>query len=399
MMNNWMALVMGLLMIFFCNTAFAQEGDDGQVLGLEQFLLERGNDDPEVLKSNDTGLSRLQFAELELLAWLSRLAYCSDTTPNQYLMFISRAGFGGEDHERECRTWRKESSEVLEGWVQVVDQSLVADAYPDKRALLEHSNLVFTVHARQEAGTNRISLVFAFRGTTQIGADWRSNLRWLLAPLPGPDHYTAVADLRDKIVELAQRRASVLFQVTDPRFTQVMTGHSLGGGLAQLMAYSFPNAAAVVFNSTPVTAYESLVPDQRVNCEVPITRVEESGEFLQYARTLIRNFYKWEPNMHRLSFDFVNGRNTFSAHGMHYLARGLTDQLGKVSAEQRLLARRDAMRFSVLFRAYAAVAPVDCGCQHQRARLPLDELVSKYPSCGRYAGYVSDGEVRWLHKP
>ena len=89
-------------------------------------------------------------------------------------------------------------------------------------------------------------MLVAFRGTDLL-RDWSSNASWLTRPTPLLfDHYAdarkAFEEVRGKAVEYAGGKP----------IHYIVTGHSLGGGLAMHIAYGYPCVSAVVFNASPV---------------------------------------------------------------------------------------------------------------------------------------------------
>lgn len=361
-------------------TAQAEEVDDGQNL-VPQLLA------PQTLEARVPTRARAE--ELEALAWMSRLAYCINRQPDRYLTNLSANEADLKKHEGKCADWAQESRAALDGWTRVFDHADYALRSPEHGRLIAASNLVFVVYARRVTGQRAGTLVIAFRGTTMTGPDWRSNSRWLTGALPGHDHYSVLATVQQELLQVARADAASALQLQPAQLALVTTGHSLGGGLAQRLAYSHADSASVVFNTSPVTAYHAMDWAAPVNCAVPITRVEETGEVLQLVREAIRPFYEREPNIERLPFNFTRPSQVFASHGIHYLARGFTAMVdapatpgdaGQTPAQARL----DAAAFNFAFRRHEASPAVDCACYHQRKSVPLTELAQRWPRCEAY---------------
>jgi len=113
----------------------------------------------------------------------------------------------------------------------------------------------------------------------------------------------------------------------------VAVGHSLGGGLAEHVAYAHPKVDNVfAFDSSPVTGFRS-VPRRESNenrKNVKISRVYEKGEILAFIRGLVR----WviplsvkDPEIVEIRFNF-RGWEVFGAvrqHSMVQLGLDLQD--------------------------------------------------------------------------
>lgn len=92
----------------------------------------------------------------------------------------------------------------------------------------------------------RPGVVVAFRGTDGLyDVDSFSNGSWLFGWF-FCDQYCLAEKEFGKILQAAHRALGATFDV-------VVTGHSLGGGLARHIATTFPNVTAVTFNSSFVT--------------------------------------------------------------------------------------------------------------------------------------------------
>ncbi len=197
------------------------------------------------------------------------------------------------------------------GWKGLFDSSEVLNDHEVR------TGIAFSAFARPRPDGGA-DVVIAFRGTdfTKLN-DWKSNLRWITRFLPGEDQYNVLHRRSKEIIDRALNGAKKLLPETRS-FAIYTTGHSLGGGLAQSLAYTDRRVeGAVVFNPSPVTGYSTVVRDDEVNCNVRLLRVYERGEALQYVRSFIRQFYTLSDNIHEVAFDLLHSHgNPFRNHSM-----------------------------------------------------------------------------------
>jgi hypothetical protein len=165
-------------------------------------------------------------------------------------------------------------------------------------------------------------IVFAFRGTTSLSDWWCGNI--FDCQYPRADTYVV-----DTLERIRTKYPSLFGQDRRPTVPVVATGHSLGGGLAQHIAYCFDDlrVAAVVFNTSPRSHQRDC---QRRDHPEPsdeqietvrtgrITRIHQHHEILSPVRALFSS-----PDYQDTRYYFSHG-NWFSRHSITALSMGLT---------------------------------------------------------------------------
>lgn len=179
-----------------------------------------------------------------------------------------------------------------------------------------------------EIDDDTINVAIVFRGTDSL-PDWKANFRWFFKLFDGVtyDHYDQLALISHSIVD------SIKSNYTNQSIKIISIGHSLGGGLAQYMAYAIPEINHVyTFNSSPVTAYYSvklkaLRNENKKNAV--IYRLYESGEALTFIRKAMTFLYpvplikKKDPAIIRIRFDFSSVEDPVSQHSIQDFANYL----------------------------------------------------------------------------
>jgi hypothetical protein len=178
-----------------------------------------------------------------------------------------------------------------------------------------------------------------FRGTeAESWGDWLANLRWFLRFIPGfRDQYVVVSE---KVGAAVLEKIKGELERGNARYRDlqiVSTGHSLGGGLAQHLAYSFPDikgtdgklmprvSKVYGFDPSPVTGWYSVPRALRLlNArDLQIDRVFEHGEILSYIRLILRYLnppQEKDPAIREIRYNFVRSINPFSSHSMRLIA-------------------------------------------------------------------------------
>jgi Lipase (class 3) len=165
----------------------------------------------------------------------------------------------------------------------------------------------------------------AFRGTVGLNSgDWYSNADRFGSPYD--DYYHQLRRNIDGIISTIKRLPCYRGG------TQIVsTGHSLGGGLAQLAALANkptgPRISKVfAFDPSPVTGAH-LVDKQLLNTNaagLTIDRIYQEGEVLSYARNFIQEFPSsgsvCRPHVRTVKVDAVSGSGAVGLHGMNPLA-------------------------------------------------------------------------------
>jgi hypothetical protein len=258
---------------------------------------------------------------------LSEYAILSD---NVYLA-SSIARMAQEKEGKECSLERTERLE-LEGWERWRD-------VPSPELQIEAEEVDLQLEIWEKASSPRLVAVI-FRGTeAQRIRDWISNFRWFLRFIPGHrDQYVIVSE---KVGAAVLNKIKEQLEKGDTRYKDVQivsAGHSLGGGLAQHLAYSLPDdikapdgatlprvSAVYGFDPSPVTGWYSVPKNLREQNArgLRIDRAFEHGEILSYIRLILRYLNppaEKDPAIREIRYNFVTSLNPFSSHSMRLIA-------------------------------------------------------------------------------
>ncbi len=145
------------------------------------------------------------------------------------------------------------------------------------RTVERPSGLRFDVYHKREPGLLSVLVAYSGSETYDLG-DWQANLAWFTAWAPVRNQYD---DARDAFRDI---RAEAYAAAAGDRVTFIATGHSLGGGIAQHIAYAFPCVSAPIFNSSfVVLKYRLAEPFTGV----PIVHIHEHLEPVTRLRRLL----------------------------------------------------------------------------------------------------------------
>lgn len=184
-----------------------------------------------------------------------------------------------------------------------------------------------------------------FRGTEFTSwKDWVSNLRWFIPW--HRDQYTVVSEKvgQEFVDTLVKSRPDLRTDAPGP-IRVVAVGHSLGGGLAQHLAYSLPLASkdgvkvprvsrVYALDPSPVTGWYSVKGDLREANAAGLwtERIFEHGEILAYVRLLLSYVNPpsaAHPSVREVRYNFVQSANPLASHSMRLLACALIDASGQ----------------------------------------------------------------------
>jgi hypothetical protein len=194
------------------------------------------------------------------------------------------------------------------------DQFRKSNAYglPDCNPEAPGNGLEAKTYLRRPDGRNGqpTELVFVFRGTTSLSDWWCGNF-W---DCQYGEADTYVGTRIDR------------YRSTYPGIAIVTTGHSLGGGLAQHVAFCFEGARAVAFNTSPRShkhdcnsaSARDITPAQEQHIEKTyIIRIHQHAEILSPLRHLFSS-----KNYSDTVYDLTSA-SLLARHGMTPLAMGL----------------------------------------------------------------------------
>jgi hypothetical protein len=189
-------------------------------------------------------------------------------------------------------------------------------------------------HLRLEVWTNpeKRALAVGCGGTVfKSGKDWKSNLRWFT--FKHNDEYTDIVEtfapaLAERLDKMKYKPEWAFLHNS----TFYATGHSLGGGLAQQLAYAqrsvkdLPRITTVyAFDPSPVTGFYTVDENLREQNKQGLTieRVYERGEILAVLRSFTSFVYKpstENPVTKQVRYSLFRRVNPITGHSMSQLA-------------------------------------------------------------------------------
>ena len=198
------------------------------------------------------------------------------------------------------------------------------------------------VHLRAEVWSSEKDgkVIVAFGGTAAASLeDWKSNLRWFLAPFNIHDAYDVLTDVfvPEFLKAYRMRRAEPGGEWLE-NAQVIAAGHSLGGGLAQRFAYSLrhdqrtPGVTEVyAFDPSPVSGKRSTQDWVKQAEGLTIYRIYNRGEILASARSILQltnpgnkraNGQTWIDIRYRDNWTWrtLLPSGSVHAHGMYSLA-------------------------------------------------------------------------------
>lgn len=226
------------------------------------------------------------------------------------LTYAEDAGCGTSNQKVSTEDRVKlESDLAARGWREVRDVQWVPPCEDDV-------GLFFRVW-ELDADTRHV--VIAFRGTWGVKDWFYGNLHWLTRFLPMEDQYSRA--------RIAAQRVIDRFPDEGKKVTRFYTtGHSLGGGLAQHILYSYPHKVvqAFAFDPSSVTGFaDQSLGNQVAGCECGSSQLNDEPRIFRIytAHEILANlriFHKTllPPERHIQEIRFPND----SSHSMKSLA-------------------------------------------------------------------------------
>lgn len=202
----------------------------------------------------------------------------------------------------------------------------------DMRTCFDGDGLFYETYAHYEQNDAKPdTVVIAIRGTENYTRmekiqDWESNFGAALGT--DPKEYRLA---REHILPLIEHLVTL-----NKKIKIFVTGHSLGGGIAQQMAYASNDvAAAYVFDTSPVTNWSQMknMKDSPIRNETPvIKRINHFNEALALPRLLATRLTTIRVNRSDYDFAFQSLKKV-DAHEMGILACHLAVRLPSTGGE------------------------------------------------------------------
>ena len=197
---------------------------------------------------------------------------------------------------------------------------------------IEEGGMFFETYVHKNKSEVIDQAVIAFRGTEnttiyEMRHDWGANFSGAL-PFLGREYERA----RDHAIPLITKLHHLVGSDGKP-IPIYLTGHSLGGGLAQHVAYVADKmvTATYAFDNSPTTNWAQLRDYEQVRDPV-IHRVYQDREILEFVRNITTRFNITRYNRTDYAFDLVKTKGA-EAHSISNLTCGFANMVKEIAIE------------------------------------------------------------------
>lgn len=233
----------------------------------------------------------------------------------KYAVIAARA-YDNPGAEKNFGESEGEARKAIAGWR--IEKSWTKFDCPRDRVCTFYGGLGVQLWVQRSQGICRAAVI-AFRGTDLTSYDdWVANLHWFHSGVGIYDQYDQARDNISVIVREAERRGCT--------GKIVAVGHSLGGGLAQHVAYAHAKIRTVyAFDPSFVVGIGDIAPEllARNRKDRYFDYVYEQFEILAFPRAIVRLFHPYSacnPRIRTVRFNTLSGTG-FSRHRIEDLAK------------------------------------------------------------------------------
>jgi hypothetical protein len=188
-------------------------------------------------------------------------------------------------------------------------------------------------------------IILAFKGTTFSNFwDWFANFSWITGILPIKNRYDSAREIFHHVKDIAEKKFG------SGNISYVVVGHSLGGGLAQHVATSYPCVDAVVFDTSPVTNVFMLKKPFRIGRVVHFH--EDLDELTWFKKLLLGSYrdtlaFRDYPVNVKANTCPCSSKNSELCQGLQHSMEALAVGMARLVATCQLSTEKDGCQHNV----------------------------------------------------